>query len=147
MMPTFLRKKIAHNFFSFSFCMLLFMVAKIEIVWVYNGVVTVIAGILVYIASFDKGYFISDGLMQKLLTYIGERSYSIYLTHLICIVFTRELYVRFYGVLPHQGVLPIYLGFFAFFLIFIMSECSFRYIETPLRIKGRELAMVRSQAY
>ena len=145
MAPSFLNSSTMRILSSLTLCALLFMVAKKEVVWFYNGLVVLVAGALVFIASFDRGYLIKEGSVIKLMAYIGERSYSMYLTHLICLVLTREIYVRFYGALPRDGIWPFYLGCFAFFLILIMSECSYRFIETPLRKKGRSLAMGKIQ--
>jgi peptidoglycan/LPS O-acetylase OafA/YrhL len=56
----------------------------------------------------------------------------------VLIAFTRELYVRLDGALPGQRPRPIYfyLGCLAFLLISILSECSYRFIEAPLRALG-----------
>jgi peptidoglycan/LPS O-acetylase OafA/YrhL len=78
--------------------------------------------------------------------FIGERSYSMYLTHMVCIVFVREFYVRFYGPLPREGFLSIYLGFFVVFLIFSISEFSYRFLETPLRNVGRNFTMIKTRS-
>ncbi|WP_137885664.1 acyltransferase [Pseudomonas sp. 2FE] len=143
--PLFLKSSIYRRFSSVVLCALIFMVAKIEVVWFFNGLVVLVAGALVYVASFDNGYFMGRGWLLKGIAYIGERSYSMYLTHMVCLVMTRELYVRFYGALPGAGVWPIYLGIFAFVLILIVSEFSYRFIECPLRNKGRRLAMAKGQ--
>jgi len=145
MAPHFLSSTVIRRISSLSLCVLLFIVAKIEIIWFYNGLVVLVAGVLVFVASFDKGYFVKHGLFRKLMGYIGERSYSMYLTHMVCIVFIREFYVRFYGPLPREGFLPIFLGVILVFLVFIISEFSYRVIEAPLRNIGRNLTMTKTR--
>lgn len=143
--PAFLNSTVLRRVSSLSLCVLLFAVARKEIIWFYNGLVVLVAAGLVFFASFDKGYFVRDGLFRKIMSYIGERSYSMYLTHMVCIVFVREFYVRFYGSLPREGFYPICLGFVVFFLVFLTSEISYRVIETPLRNKGRNFTMTKSR--
>lgn len=76
--PLFLSSTVIRRISSLSLCVLLFVVAKKEIIWFYNGLVVLVAGVLVFVASFDKGYFVKHGLFRKLMGYIGERSYSMY---------------------------------------------------------------------
>jgi peptidoglycan/LPS O-acetylase OafA/YrhL len=116
------------------------IVAKKEVVWFYNGLVAIISGLLVFVASYDKGYFTRPGVISKLMSYLGERSYSLYLTHIICILIVRETFVRFYGALPKYGETPYLLGIAAIMLMLLLSEASYRFVETPLREKGRRLA-------
>ncbi|CAN1599922.1 acyltransferase family protein [Pseudomonas mediterranea] len=135
--PIFLQATIARRVCTIALCTLLVLVAKKEVVWFFNGLVAVISGLLVLVASFDKGYLVRQGLLLSFMAYLGERSYSIYLTHMLCIVFVREFFVRNYGVLPKTGETPYLLGACALILMAVLSELSYRFIETPLRKKGR----------
>jgi len=134
--PTYLENKIVRGISSFSLCALLFLVAKLEIVWFFNGLVALVAGLLVYIASFDRGYFLRQGYLLKITAFIGERSYSMYLTHLISFVLVKGVFYKL-EVYSREGVFAIYLALAAWVGIFILSEFSYRFIEILLREKGR----------
>ena len=128
---------------SITLCLLLFVVAKVEIVWFFNGLVALVSGILVYVASFDKGYFLRTGFLLKLTALIGERSYSMYLTHMISFVFVKEIFYRL-EIYSRDGLYAIYLAIAAWACILIFSEFSYRFIEQPLRERGREIASAKS---
>ncbi|NOR69585.1 MAG: acyltransferase family protein [Methylomarinum sp.] len=147
--PVILEKKVWRSVCSFSLLASLFMVAKSEVVWFYNGLVVLVAGGLVFIASFGKGYFLNDGLMRRALVFIGDRSYSIYLTHMVSFVFVKELFYRF-ELHSREGYWAICLAVTSLVCILIFSEFSYRIIEQPLRRKGRLIAnekKVEIQAY
>lgn len=137
--PVILEKKALRIITSITLCALLFLVAKLQIVWFFNGLVVLVAGGLVYIASFDKGYFLQKGFVLKATAFIGERSYSMYLTHMVSFVFVKELFYQF-GIYTREGVWAVYLAIAACLCIFMLSEFSYRLIERPLRSKGRIIA-------
>ncbi|MCL5229718.1 acyltransferase family protein [Pseudomonas nunensis] len=90
------------------------------------------AGICLF--SSLSGRALAALLPSKLLTWIGERSYSIYLCHLPLILFTREISIRL------NFNEPTYLNFsislaIAVFLIAVMSDLSYRFIEIPFQNK------------
>lgn len=138
--PVFLDSIKVRKISSVILCLLLVLVAKKEVVWFFNGMVAIVSGLLVFVASYDKSYFMKDGRFRNFMAYIGERSYSIYLTHMICMLFIKEVYVRSYQALPTSGGTPFFLGICSILLTLAASEVSYRYIETPLRKKGRLVA-------
>lgn len=141
MAPRFLKNKVLRRIVSITFCSLLIFVAKIDVIWFFNGMVVLVGGILVFVASFDMGYLINKGLFRNILVYIGERSYSMYLTHLICISLTRDVYILLYGGLPIDIEESVVLILISFVLIFILSEFSYRFVESSLREKGRRISV------
>lgn len=143
MAPEFLKSGVLRLISSLILCVLLFAVAKKEVVWFFNGLVVLVAGALVFVASFDRGYFIKPGLFCGIMSYVGERSYSMYLSHLVCIVFLREFYIRVYGLLPVDTISQLGLAVTALFLVVVMSEVSYRYIETPIRNRGRAFRLMK----
>ncbi len=134
--PVLLQNKILRNFSSIFLCVLLFLVAKKEIVWFFNGLVVLVGGLLVYVASFDRGYFLRQGRVLNFLVYLGERSYSMYLTHMVSFCFVKELFYRV-GVHSRDGLWAVILVVASCLCILILSELSFRMIEQPLRKVGR----------
>jgi len=137
--PAFLQNKVLRTCSSILLCVLLVLVAKKEIVWFFNGLVVLMGGLLVYVASFDKGYFLGKGRVLYFSAYLGERSYSMYLTHMVSFVFIKEFFYRF-GIYSKDGEWAVVLLITSCLCIFILSELSFRIIEQPLRVVGRVVA-------
>ncbi|QLK86944.1 acetyltransferase [Staphylococcus sp. 17KM0847] len=78
-------------------------------------------------AVHPSGWF-AKLLGNPLFTYIGSRSYSLYLWHYPIIVFVQHQFV--------QGQLPNYAYMIEVILTIAMAEFSYRWIETPFRQKG-----------
>lgn len=111
------------------------------------GSLALVSTILVYIASWNRGYFMvleSEGIVSRSMNWIASRSYSIYLAHMPVIYFVQESTIR---IMVHYGfpagdsyLRSLLMTIIALGLIFISSEMSYRYLEVPLRNKGRKLA-------
>lgn len=78
------------------------------------------------------------------MSWIASRSYSIYLAHMPVIYFVQESTVR---IMVHYGfaagdsyMRSLWMTIAALGLIFVSSELSYRYLEVPLRNKGRNVA-------
>ena len=68
------------------------------------GTVTAIALVcaaLVWIAGHDRSLLVVHGRLQPLLLWLGSRSYSLYLAHLVVFFATREIWFRWQGDLQH----------------------------------------------
>ena len=89
---------------------------------------------IVYFTAFDKGYFCKF-LNIKINQWLGERSYSIYLCHI------PIMYVYF---IPMRGTIDSFISlpkkyhgainvFLVIVAVFLVSELSYRYFETPIR--------------
>jgi peptidoglycan/LPS O-acetylase OafA/YrhL len=91
---------------------------------------------LVWIASYDANYLIRQGWLKRRLTWVGQRSYAIYLCHIPVFFLLREYCFRL-GVL-HPSAWA--LGLAATCLIVLMAALNFRFVEQPLRHYGRRVA-------
>ena len=95
------------------------------------GVVALLSGLMVFIASYNRGYFLFSEKFEKLCLYVGSRSYSIYLTHFIALSITKYIFILGDSTTTNE------LSFlkFPFFitLTIIMSEFSFRLVENKFR--------------
>ncbi|WP_325434860.1 acyltransferase [Pseudomonas nitroreducens] len=113
----------------------------------YN-LVALISAALVFLASFDRQYILLDGRLKRLLVWIGDRSYALYLTHMPAFFLTRELFHRLAPDLTGNSTAMLsYLGC-AGMLTFALSELSFRFIEVPLQRRGAQwLALRRQQEF
>ncbi len=98
---------------------------------------------LVWIASYNRCYFTKNDIISRTTSYIGSRSYAIYLTHMISLSLTRHLFFKAPSdTAPTNFDTPhtfLYiLSFLAMTLIF--SELSYRLLENPLRNKGAAIS-------
>lgn len=99
------------------------------------GLTAVVSGILVFIASYNGGVFSGNILFRSVCDYIGSRSYSIYLTHVVGLSLTRIILGFDLNVIGAFETILNLLFFLA--ITFVMAELSYRFIEMPLRKRGR----------
>jgi peptidoglycan/LPS O-acetylase OafA/YrhL len=103
------------------------------------GLMAIISGGLVFIASYDKGYLGLHGGIARLLSWVGDRSYAIYLVHGILIALLLRV-----GPLSHfdRHSLPDLSLITAVVLIgtVVLAETTYKLIEVPARLHGRKLA-------
>jgi len=103
------------------------------------GLTALGSAFLVWIASYNANYFTKNHYLTKITNYIGSRSYAIYLTHMICLSSTRQIFFNdFNDPTPTNfDALHTTLYILSFLTMTLaLSEFSYRYIETPLRSKG-----------
>ena len=74
---------------------------------------------------------------MEIFLWIGQRSYAIYLIHIPVYFTLRELGFRFGW---KFGAYPVLSFASAFFLILLLAEINYRFLERPLRQKGREIS-------
>lgn len=86
--------------------------------------------VLILFTAFDKG-FISKILMNKVLQWLGDRSYSIYLLHMLVIGLISEDVICGASPLRHanEGLRTLIM----ITLVLIISDLSYRFFEIPLR--------------
>lgn len=113
---------------------------KIVVVPWSTGIVAIVSAILVWIASYNKGYLFGNGLVKKVAEIIGARSYTLYLTHIPAFYTTIELihrYERHTGKSLTHNYLA-YMGL-ATILLVLYTELSHRLIEKPCQNYGRKI--------
>ncbi|HHU6751351.1 TPA: acyltransferase family protein [Staphylococcus pseudintermedius] len=95
----------------------------------YGGFFLISAVTLLVIASsvHPSGYF-AKFLGNKVFTFIGSRSYSLYLWHYPMIVFIHHQFV--------QGQMPPLVYVVEILLMVLMAEFSYKFIEQPFRKEG-----------
>lgn len=106
--------------------------------WRYRiGAIAVVSAILVWLASYDADYLLPGGWCKRLLAWIGARSYAMYLIHVPAYFLLRELSFRTDGFQP----MPAWLLFMlACGMIALLADLNYRYLEQPLRQRGRRIA-------
>ena len=96
------------------------------------GLAALVAGALVYAASFDAGFIAGTGVVRTIVASLGRRSYALYLTHVPAFALTRELYARFRPPMwVPSAQYAEHLLIVAAALTAIASEASYRLIELP----------------
>jgi len=104
-------------------------------------VIQLLASVLVFIASFGRNYLWQPGVSQRVMLWVGSRSYAIYLCHLPIYTGVREFWFRVFpaGRVAGQGDEMRFL-LTALPLVFIVAELNYRFVEKPLRDRGRRIA-------
>lgn len=105
------------------------------------GLIALLSALLVMVASYDRDYLVPQGILQRVMLWIGSRSYAIYLIHIPAFFLTREIWFRLDP--ASAGSDTAYMPAFAataLLLILVASELNYRFIEMPLRRRGVLLA-------
>jgi len=125
-----------------------FLILCILMIPAFGGVVpfvftlvSIMCLILVWVGSYNAGYLFPSGTYRKVLSYIGSRSFAIYLIHNPVFWATREIWFRIEG--PEAQFNSTYTIRFlatAIVLIAVLCEANYRLIENPLRKLGIDKA-------
>lgn len=86
----------------------------------------VMSGAAVFLGSLDAGHVLAIPVVDRMLVYIGSRSYALYLTHVCAISLMGEIFLRL-EVSP-GGTTKAALGAAA---AFGLAELAYRFIEVP----------------
>ncbi|WP_217646025.1 acyltransferase [Collimonas sp. OK307] len=104
------------------------------------GVVALVSAALVWIASYDADYLMPDNPLKRVLLWVGSRSYALYLTHIPAYLMSRQIW---YWITPADTVFDqtynLRLIFTAAALVIAFSELNYRFIEVPLRARGKKI--------
>lgn len=102
-----------------------------------TGILSLICSSLVFLAAFQKNYINFGKLANTVLLWLGSRSYSLYLTHIIIFRMSHEILYQIspsgYRVGPADwfNLLAICLP-----ILILISEFSYRFIECPTKKLG-----------
>jgi len=104
------------------------------------GALALLCAVLVWVASYNRDYLLPRGPLKSLLTWVGSRSYGIYLIHIPAFFLIRECWSR---VAPPGAAdiasQPLLAVVSALALIILLSELNYRFIELPMRNRGADL--------
>lgn len=111
------------------------------------GMIAVVTALLVFLASYNRGYIRHLPVITPFLTWVGARSYGIYLIHVFSYRFVYEGFVRYAAALgvPLDGHFALKMLAAALLMVFCLAEFNFRFIEVPLRNRGAALARDREK--
>lgn len=113
---------------------------SLRIVSFYQGPVALISAILVWIASYDRGYLWQDGFARRVLAAIAARSYCLYLVHIPVYFAAHEIWFRLYGMAAPSRYQAVVLLGLAGLAVFGTAELNHRLLEQPLRNHGKRMA-------
>lgn len=115
---------------------------RYEIVSFSTGLAAVVCALIVWICSYERGYFFGPSPFRMVLVWIGTRSYAIYLIHIPVFWVTREIWARIEPQKTHfDSTYTLRFGATAIVLLLILSELNYRFIEEPLRKIGKKKAL------
>ena len=105
------------------------------------ALIALLAGLLVWVASYDRDYLMRVGLPRRAVFWLGSRSYGIYLIHIPAFALTREIWRHLSppGTV-FDGRFAWRFGFTALVLIAVASELNYRLLEQPLRRRGARIS-------
>ncbi|WP_438299055.1 hypothetical protein [Pseudomonas sp. NMS19W] len=106
------------------------------------GIVAIVAVLIVWLASYQKGYIYCPVFMRGLMQWLGSRSYGLYVIHVFTNHLSTEIWTRVaasQGV-PLDGRFTLELLLTSVGLLVVLSELNYRLVETPLRQRGAEIA-------
>lgn len=99
-------------------------------------IAALVSTLLVWLAAYDCNYLMPDHWYKRLFLWLGSRSYALYLVHIPAFFLTREICFRLIGTdVPPEQYQAVFV-LFAFVLLLVLADCSYRWIEVPLRRIG-----------
>ena len=107
-----------------------------------TGVVSLLAALIVAGASFDLPCLSINGLIRRTIVYLGSRSYSLYIVHMLAFFVLRELLVwqDWDTAQANPTLMAAVICALAMTLTFLLSELTYRYIEVSWRARGRRVS-------
>lgn len=107
------------------------------------GLVALFCAAIVWLASYDRNVFVIGPRYRRVMLYLGSRSYSLYLSHLVVFLSSRDLFAQFgqelataTGAAGFSAIrLAVALG-----LTLLGAELTYRFVESVLRARGRGIA-------
>ncbi len=104
------------------------------------GMIALLSAFLVWMASYDAGLVWRDGWSRRILLWIAERSFAVYLIHIPVFLSFHEAWFRLHPQRdPHGWVAALYVAA-AFLVVFGLADANDRLFATRLRHHGARLA-------
>lgn len=101
-----------------------------------TGLVAIVSAILIWLASFERGYAVPEGWLRRMLVFLGARSYALYIIHVPAIWFVSAALESILGTPPSAMTLAIAIPS----AMFAAVELNYRLIEMPFRRYGVKVA-------
>lgn len=102
---------------------------------IYLGVVALLSGLIVFISSLDGDSLLKNGFIKRVLVYIGDRSFGIYLIHMPVYLMIRHLFASSHTIAYQSTLIQLPLSII---LTLLLSEINYILIERPMINKGKD---------
>ncbi len=122
------------------FCMGVVGSTVLHVVAYKYSVFALLTALLLWMASYNLNVFIPVQPLRGFMLWVGSRSYAIYLIHIPAFYISREIWFRLQPGVVASDELFFPLLLTACALIVLLSELNYRLIETPLRLRGADIA-------
>lgn len=106
----------------------------------YWSLHSVIALVLVWIASHDQDLLTPARWSRGVMHYLGARSYALYLIHVPMLMALQECLHRYPDFNEWSVAHPLRLWTCLALCTLLLAELNYRIVEKPLRYRGREIA-------
>jgi peptidoglycan/LPS O-acetylase OafA/YrhL len=106
----------------------------------YPTMVSVISLLLVFVASHDREFLFAKGPLRSGLVWVGQRSFAIYLIHDAVFRAVQGACRIVFPPTQPDGWTVVVLIAAASVVLAILADLSFRWLETPLRKRGKQVA-------
>lgn len=136
--PVFLKSWLSRSICIIVSLGALAVFARGEVVPFSIGMMAITCAIMVFVSSYNEGFAFTYLRNNFVMMWIASRSYSIYLSHVICFAIVHNYLVYAYGSV--NGTDTFKILFFGALLTITASEFSYKLIESPLRKKGKEIS-------
>jgi peptidoglycan/LPS O-acetylase OafA/YrhL len=139
--PVFLENRAARILFV-PVCLAIMMLVPSYLGYLSGNAFFVLlaCGALVFAASYDNLLFPKGRWTGERLRWIGDRSYSFYLSHIAALLLVYELTFRCTGQelkVAGRGQALVAVGA-AFVLTLLFATASWRWLEKPMQRRGRQ---------
>lgn len=104
---------------------------------IWQNAAVFVSVMLVWLAAYNKGV-LNIPVFRNFLEYLGNRSYSLYIYQMFILYSVSWLANSKY--LNLTGDVHFYTMLIALAVLFLMTELSYRFIETPFRKLGNKIA-------
>jgi peptidoglycan/LPS O-acetylase OafA/YrhL len=106
------------------------------------GLIALVSLLIVWLASYQKGYIFTPSIMSAPLQWLGSRSYALYVIHLFSYRLSTEIWTRLTAdqgtTLGREYTLELLVT--SALIMVVCAELNYRYVEQPLRRRGAEIA-------
>jgi len=102
--------------------------------------IAVICAVLVFLASYNRGYTFGNSQFSNAMVAVGARSYSLYVIHVPVFFFTSNTISKLTTGFDNIVLINL-LSFLASMSLLVgFAELNYRCLEIPIRDKGRKIA-------
>ncbi|MDR3450066.1 MAG: acyltransferase [Alphaproteobacteria bacterium] len=138
--PRFLDNRVVKVIFTVVF---IYMLGASQLFWreqFFVGLAALVCAGLVFAASYNKGYIARLFGANDLLLWIGARSFSLYVVHMVVFKAVRQICqaLSFYDFTTGGKIAYLVIAYIA---TFIAAALTYRFVENPLRKIGRHQAV------